>query len=234
MNSYAEAVAALRRDLATGWGSLATFETEALEAAQTVDLEVAAGRTVFPSAEAVFAGLYRTPLESVRAVILGQDPYPTRGNAHGLAFSVPAGRPIPASLKTMFRSIAGDYGCSTPDNGDLTAWADRGVLLLNTILTVREGEPHSHKNIGWRMVSSAIVRAISERRRDVVFLLWGGPAQALRPLIDTAKHGIVACAHPSPLNAQKGGGHPFIDAHPFRSANDYLVRSGQAPINWCL
>ena len=170
----------------------------------------------------------------MRAVILGQDPYPSRGNAHGLAFSVPPDRPIPASLKTIFRSLETDFGQPAPNNGDLRPWAKRGVLLLNTIFTVREGEPHSHRRMGWREVSEAIIRSVSERREHVVFLLWGGPAQAYVSLIDRARHGVIASAHPSPLNAKKGGRHPFIDAHPFREANAYLTANGQEPIDWRL
>ncbi len=232
MTGYAGAVTALRARQDCDWAQLEAFGTPALEAAARVDADVAAGHQVLPPPHDVFAAFELTPLTEVRAVILGQDPYPTRGNAHGLAFSVPPDRPIPASLKTIFRSLAADFGWALPANGDLRPWAKRGVLLLNTILTVREGAPHSHKKLGWNRFSESVVKAISARREHVVFLLWGGPAQAYAGLIDATRHGIVACAHPSPLNARKGGQHPFIDAHPFRAANDYLTSKGQEPIDW--
>ena len=234
MTSYGEAVQALKNSQACGWGDLDIFKSQASEIALKADAEVQSGHVILPSAEDVFAALHLTPLAEVRAVILGQDPYPSRGNAHGLAFSVPPDRPIPASLKTIFRSLETDFGQPAPNNGDLRPWAKRGVLLLNTIFTVREGEPHSHRRMGWREVSEAVIRSISERREHVVFLLWGGPAQAYASLIDRARHGVIASAHPSPLNAMKGGRHPFIEAHPFREANAYLAVNGQEPIDWRL
>jgi uracil-DNA glycosylase len=234
MMRYVEAVGDLKRCHNCGWGDLPIFASRVVEIAGKIDREVEAGRAVFPPPDQVFQALLMTPLREVKAVILGQDPYPTRGNAHGLAFSVPPHRPVPASLKTIFRALAEDCGVAQPQCGDLRPWAKRGVLLLNTVLTVREGEPHSHQKIGWTEVSKAIVKAISDRREPVVFLLWGGPAQRFLPLIDQARHGIVCCAHPSPLNVQKGGRHPFIDAHPFRQANAYLAANGLEPIDWRL
>jgi uracil-DNA glycosylase len=234
MTTYVEAIEALQANAACGWGACADFLHHARAAAQRADHEVQAGQAIYPAPEQVCAALQLTPLQEVKAVILGQDPYPTPGNAHGLAFSVPRGRPIPPSLRTIYRSLAADFGCPMPGHGDLSAWAKRGVLLLNTILTVRAGAPHSHKALGWQAASRAAVRAVSVRRENVVFLLWGTPAQRYAPLIDTTCHGIVRCTHPSPLNMRKGGEHPFIDAHPFAAANAYLAANGRAPINWCL
>lgn len=233
-HAYCKALSRFRRDGRGGWADLPAFGEPAAEAARRADAEVVAGQPVLPDPDRLFAALELTPPSQVRAVILGQDPYPTRGNAHGLAFSVPPGRPIPASLRTIFRSLTEDYGIAPPGCGDLTAWARRGVLLLNTILTVREGAAGSHRGLGWQAVSQAVIEAVAAQERPVAFLLWGGPAQKHALLIDASRHAVVACAHPSPLNARKGGQHPFLDAQPFLSANRRLSELGADPIDWRL
>jgi uracil-DNA glycosylase len=233
-HSYSVALARFRQTHSGGWADLAAFGEPATEAARRADADVAAGQRVLPDADRLFAALELTPCSQVRAVILGQDPYPTRGNAQGLAFSVPPGRPVPASLRTIFRSLALDFGLAPPVSGDLTAWARRGVLLLNTILTVREGAAGSHRTFGWQAVSEAVISAVAAQERPVAFLLWGGPARKHALLIDASRHAVVTCTHPSPLNQRKGGQHPFLDARPFLAANQRLAALGAAPIDWSL
>jgi uracil-DNA glycosylase len=230
--TYVEAAQALIRD--TAWGEISGIRERAPLIAAAVDRDAAAGQAIYPSPENVFSALRLTPLQNVKAVILGQDPYPTPGNAHGLAFSVPPGQPIPASLKNMFRSLQEDFGFPPPSSGTLTRWAEHGVLLLNTILTVRAGAPLSHKSLGWQTFSEAAVAAVSARQKHVAFLLWGGPAQKYARLVDPARHGLILCPHPSPLNQRKGGAHGFVNAHPFRQANEYLTSKGERPIDWRL
>ncbi len=183
---------------------------------------------VFPSAEDMFRALELTPFERVRVVLLGQDPYHDQGQAHGLCFSVRPGVRLPPSLANIFRELQNDCGCNIPEQGCLTAWAGQGVLMLNTVLTVRAHQPHSHRRQGWERFTDAVIRAVNGAPKPVVFMLWGGPARKKAALIDTDRHAIVQAAHPSPLSARRG----FFGSQPFSSANRALQERGQPPIDW--
>jgi uracil-DNA glycosylase len=184
--------------------------------------------TVFPPAEDVFRALEATPYEEVRVVILGQDPYHDDGQAHGLCFSVPPGTKPPPSLANIFKELAADVGVPAPAHGCLEAWARRGVLLLNTVLTVRAHEPASHKARGWERFTRAILRKLNEREEPLVFVLWGGHAQRQSKLVDASRHVVLLGAHPSPLSANKG----FFGSRPFSSINEALRRVHRPPIDW--
>src|SRR5262249_23229462 len=160
--------------------------------------------TVFPPKDEVFTALKLTPYDQVKVFLLGQDPYHDEGQAHGLAFSVRPGVTPPPSLINIFKELHSDLGCKIPDNGYLVPWAERGVLLLNAVLTVRAHAPNSHKNKGWEKFTDAVIRKVNDKEDPVVFLLWGGYAQKKIKLIDTARHKIVQSAHPSPLSARSG------------------------------
>jgi uracil-DNA glycosylase len=184
-------------------------------------------KTLLPPYELIYKAFDLTPFDKVKAVILGQDPYPTRGHAHGLAFSVPPSvQPLPRSLRNVFREYVSDLHFPWPRNGDLTLWAERGVLLLNTILTVQEGKPLSHKGLGWEKLTIEVIQKLSEYRQGCVFILWGNTAQQYRGLINEDRHLVVAAPHPSPLSADRG----FFGHRPFTRANTYLTN----PIDWRL
>jgi uracil-DNA glycosylase len=189
-----------------------------------------AHHTVFPPQAQVFTALETTPLPAVRAVILGQDPYHGDGQAHGLAFSVPPGIPTPPSLRNIFAELQSDLGVPKPTSGSLLPWARQGVLLLNTVLTVRSHAAHSHKGRGWEAFTDAVLRAVNDRPEPVIFLLWGAPAQKKRSLIDTTRHTVLEAPHPSPLSAYTG----FFGSRPFSRANAALVDAGRSPIDWTL
>ncbi|MCJ8317781.1 uracil-DNA glycosylase [Idiomarina sp.] len=193
-------------------------------------VELARQQTVvYPPKEEVFNALKLTEPEQVKVVILGQDPYHGPGQAHGLSFSVKEGVKFPPSLRNMFKAIALDYPNTVlPQHGDLTAWAQQGVLLLNTVLTVEQGKAHSHASWGWETFTDTVIKKVSEATEHVVFLLWGSHAQKKIPLIDGAKHYILTAPHPSPLSAHRG----FFDANHFKKANDYLQQHGRQPIKW--
>ena len=184
---------------------------------------------ILPPKETVYAALQLCPLAQTRVVILGQDPYPTPGQAHGLAFSVQAPTPPPPSLRNMLSEIEADLGHpSAVEGGDLTPWAKQGVLLLNAILTVRAHAPLSHAGWGWEAFTDTIIRTVSTQRQHVVFLLWGAKAKAKRALIDETRHLVLTAAHPSPLSAYNG----FFGCRHFSRANAYLAAHGQPPIQW--
>ena len=185
---------------------------------------------VFPPDEDVFAALRLTAFEDVRVVILGQDPYHDDGQAHGLAFSVRPGVPPPPSLVNIFRELADDVGCPKPGSGSLLPWARRGVLLLNTVLTVRAHEPNSHRGRGWEAFTDAILRAVARREHPSVFVLWGSHAQKRRDLADPGRNPVILSAHPSPLSARRG----FFGSKPFSRSNAALRELGESPIDWCL
>jgi uracil-DNA glycosylase len=189
-----------------------------------------ARHTVYPPEPDVFNALKLTPYESVRVLVVGQDPYHGPGQAHGLAFSVRPGITPPPSLRNIFRELRDDLGCAMPDNGYLAPWAEQGVLLLNTVLTVRAHTPNSHKGKGWERFTDAVIRRVSERAEPVVFVLWGGHAQKKLGLIDDSRHAIVQSAHPSPLSARNG----FLGSRPFSKINAALRSWGQPPIRWQL
>lgn len=185
---------------------------------------------VYPPEDEVFAALALTPPRAVKAVILGQDPYHGPGQAHGLAFSVRPGTALPPSLRNIFRELESDVGVPRPASGSLVPWAERGVLLLNTVLTVRAGAPNSHRDRGWERVTDAVIGAVSARRRRVAFVLWGAHAQRKRPLVDEDRHAVLAAAHPSPLSAR----HGFLGSRPFSRVNAALREAGVGEIDWRL
>ena len=190
----------------------------------------AASHAILPPAPEVFSALKLTSYRRVNVLILGQDPYPTPGHAHGLAFSVRPGVKPPASLRNIFTELEADVGFRTPNNGYLAPWAAQGVLLLNAVLTVRAGEPNSHRGIGWEHFTDEVIRRVGARRSRVVFVLWGAYAQKKVPLIDGARHAIVTGAHPSPLSARRG----FFGSRPFSRVNALLEEAGKRPVDWQL
>jgi len=192
---------------------------------QFVDRERQAHQ-VFPPAEDVFNAYKYTPYNKVKVLLLGQDPYHDDGQAHGLCFSVRPGVKPPPSLVNMFKELKNDLGCAIPNNGCLVPWAKQGVMLLNAVLTVRAHEPNSHKDKGWETFTDATIRALADRTRPVVFLLWGAYAQKKKKLI-TERHRVLIAAHPSPLSAKK-----FFGSKPFSAANKALEELGEGPIDW--
>jgi uracil-DNA glycosylase len=189
-----------------------------------------ANRTIYPPGSLIFNAFNTTPFENVKVVILGQDPYHGAGQAHGLCFSVSNGVPPPPSLVNIFKELSSDVGVPIPDHGNLTKWAEQGVLLLNASLTVRAAEPMSHSQIGWAEFTDNVIKKISEEKEHVVFILWGKFAGAKQVLIDETKHLVLKAAHPSPLSAYAG----FFGCRHFSKANEYLMKNGRDPINWAL
>jgi len=187
-----------------------------------------AEHTVFPPEEDVFNAFAHTDFDDVKVVILGQDPYHDDGQAHGLCFSVQPGVKIPPSLRNIYKELHSDLGCDIPDHGCLTSWAEQGVFLLNTVLTVRAHTANSHKKKGWENFTGAAIEAIAAREKPVVFILWGRHAQAKKELIDSDRHAILESAHPSPLSAKNG----FFGSKPFSTANEHLRNWGQTEIDW--
>ena len=194
---------------------------------ERVDTAYAAS-AVYPPREALFAAFRLTPPEAVRAVILGQDPYHEPGQANGLAFSVNPGVKLPPSLRNIYQELESNLGISPAKDGDLSAWARQGVLLLNSVLTVREHEAASHAGRGWETFTDAVVRAIAERKEGIVYMLWGRPAQSKIPMLTNPKHLILKAPHPSPLSAYRG----FFGCKHFSQANDFLKANGVEPIDW--
>ena len=184
--------------------------------------------TVFPPAQDEYAALELTPFESTKVVVLGQDPYHGLGQAHGLSFSVRGNTPIPPSLRNIFQELFTDVAIQREQNGDLTGWARQGVLLLNTTLTVREGEPGSHKNRGWEHITDTVMSALNEKPTRVVFVLWGAHARNKKTLITQAHHVVIESAHPSPLSAHRG----FFGSKPFSQINSALEEAGLSLIKW--
>lgn len=201
------------------FSSLSKFVTSQREAGE-----------VFPSKEEVWNWTTRTDIRDTKVVILGQDPYPTPGNAHGLCFSVKKGVPHPQSLKNIFKELESDIpDFVRPEHGNLGGWADQGVLLLNAVLTVRKGEANSHKDRGWEKLTDAVIRWISCHCENVVFLLWGGYAQKKAAKVDPGRHHILRSAHPSPLSANRGG---WFGCRHFSACNAFLVAAGREPVDW--
>ena len=192
--------------------------------------EKAAGKTVFPPGALVFNALNSTPLDQVRVVIIGQDPYHGPGQAHGLSFSVPPGVRTPPSLQNIFKEIHRDLGLPIPPHGCLQSWAEQGVLLLNAVLTVEQAQAGSHAKRGWERFTSKVIEIINARREHCVFLLWGSYAQRKGEQIDRQRHCVLTSVHPSPLSAHRG----FIGNGHFSAANQYLVEHGLTPIDWSL
>jgi uracil-DNA glycosylase len=192
--------------------------------------EKSQGKIIYPPGKFIFNAFNTTPVDKVKVVILGQDPYHGPNQAHGLCFSVQDGVPPPPSLVNIFKELYEDMGCTISKSGNLTAWAMQGVFLLNASLTVRAGEPMSHAKIGWAQFTDTVIRKISEHQPHAVFILWGKFAQEKRVLIDETKHLVLKSAHPSPLSAFAG----FFGSKPFSKTNTYLVKNGLAPIDWQL
>ncbi len=186
--------------------------------------------TVYPSEVDLFSAFRLTPYERVRVLLLGQDPYHGPGQAHGLAFSVQPGVPLPPSLVNIFKELQSDLGLPPPASGSLGPWAEQGVLLLNAVLTVRQGEPNSHAGQGWEEFTDAVIRAVDAKPEPVVFLLWGNYARKKRKLINTQRHVVIESPHPSPLSANGG----FFGSRPFSQINAALVARGRPPIDWRL
>ena len=183
---------------------------------------------IYPPSGDLFSALDATPAGNVKVVILGQDPYHEPGQAHGMSFSVKPGVKTPPSLQNMYKELNSELGLYIPNNGYLMKWAKQGVLLLNTVLTVREGQANSHKGKGWEQFTDAIIKAVNEQDRPVVYLLWGSNARAKKNLITNPKHLILESVHPSPLSAYNG----FFGCGHFKKANDFLAANGVTPIDW--
>jgi uracil-DNA glycosylase len=211
------------------WSSLPFFvDGGAQAAAEKVDARLRTGAHVLPAPTRLFAALAATPLEAVKAVILGQDPYPTPGDAHGLAFSVERRTKLPPSLANIFKELESDLGIARPSTGNLSQWTERGVLLLNPCLTVEAGKAGCHRRIGWERLADEVIAAVSAAPRPSAFILWGNDARARRTMIDQAKHLVIESAHPSPLSARNG----FFGSRPFSRANAFLRENGRGEINW--
>lgn len=192
--------------------------------------EKAAGKTIYPPGPLIFNAFNHTPFEKVKVVIIGQDPYHGPGQAHGLSFSVPQGVDLPPSLLNIYKEIAADLNIKMSRNGDLTPWADQGVLLLNATLTVAQAQAGSHQNKGWEQFTDAAIAALNARREGLVFVLWGSYAQKKGAIIDESKHLVLKSVHPSPLSAHRG----FFGNRQFSTINQYLIQRGQTPIDWQL
>ena len=187
-----------------------------------------ATRKIFPPADDIFNAFHLTPLHEVKVVILGQDPYHNDGQAHGLCFSVKPDVEVPPSLVNIYQELHDDLGCYIPNNGYLVKWAKQGVLMLNTVLTVRAHQANSHRGMGWEQFTDAAIRILNEQDRPIVFILWGSPAQKKAQMLDNPKHLILKAPHPSPLSAYRG----FFGSRPFSKTNEFLVKNGLAPIDW--
>ncbi|MGN0132781.1 MAG: uracil-DNA glycosylase [Lachnospiraceae bacterium] len=183
---------------------------------------------VFPPSDDIFNAFALTPLHEVKVVIIGQDPYHNVGQAHGLCFSVRPDVDIPPSLVNIYKELQDDLGCYIPNNGYLVKWAGQGVLLLNTVLTVRAHQANSHRGIGWEQFTDAAIRILNEEDRPIVFILWGAPAQAKKKMLNNPKHLILEAPHPSPLSAYRG----FFGSKPFSKTNEFLEKNGLTPIDW--
>ncbi len=187
-----------------------------------------AAHPVYPPEEQVFSAFAHTPYDKLRVLLFGQDPYHGPGQAHGLSFSVQPGVEIPPSLRNMYKELASDQSCSMPNNGYLVPWAQQGVMMLNAVLTVRHKTANSHQKRGWEKFTDAVIRKVNEKPERVVFVLWGGKAQAKAQFVDTSRHAVILSAHPSPLSAHNG----FFGSKPFSQINAALTEVGGAAIDW--
>jgi uracil-DNA glycosylase len=195
-----------------------------------IKAEKSAGKIIYPPGPFIFNAFTKTPFDKVKVVLLGQDPYHNKGQAHGLSFSVPAGIPKPPSLMNIFKELQNDLRLLPPADGNLEKWAEQGVLLLNASLTVRQNEPGSHSRIGWIEFTDMVIKKISQEKKDVIFLLWGRFAQDKQMLIDETKHHVLKAAHPSPFSADKG----FFGCRHFSKSNELLMQQRVDPIDWKL
>ncbi|WP_318616934.1 uracil-DNA glycosylase [Sporosarcina sp. YIM B06819] len=185
-------------------------------------------QTIYPQMDDLWTAFKWTPFNEVKVVILGQDPYHGPGQAHGLSFSVQPGVKIPPSLRNMFKELSSDIGCEIPESGTLTGWARQGVLMLNTVLTVQQGQAHSHRKQGWETFTDEVIRRLSERDKPIVFILWGRPAQDKKKLIDLSRHAVIESVHPSPLSASRG----FFGSRPYSATNEILEAWDEGLIDW--
>jgi uracil-DNA glycosylase len=223
----------MTHSLPANWLALldANAKSQLDRAINAAENELALGKHVFPARENWFAAFNHVAPNDVRAVILGQDPYPTAGNAMGLAFSVPRGVKVSASLKNIYKTMQNDLGINPAAHGDLSVWAAQGVLLLNTVLTVEESKPNAHADFGWRQMTDAVIAAIgASSESPKAFLLWGAQAQQKAPMINATRHLMLTAPHPSPLSARRG----FFDCKHFSKTNTFLAANGQATIDWQL
>lgn len=195
-----------------------------------IKTEKTAGKIIYPPGQLIFNAFYKTPFAKVEVVLLGQDPYHNKGQAHGLSFSVPPGVQPPPSLINIFKELKADIGIQIPATGDLESWATQGVLLLNASLSVRQNEPGSHSKIGWLRFTDTVIEKLSEQKKGIIFLLWGKFAQEKQSLIDETKHFVLKAAHPSPFSADKG----FFGCRHFSKTNELLAKQNKEPINWKL
>ncbi len=219
-------------NIGNSWDSVLAplFESENYRNIRAFLKKEYSSKIVYPSMYDIFNAFKETPYEKVKAVILGQDPYHEPHQAHGLSFSVKEGVEPPPSLVNIFKELKNDLGIDPPESGDLTKWAQRGVLLLNATLTVRQGQANSHRNCGWTEFTDGVIKKLSERKEPMVFILWGGYARSKKSLIDTNRHFIVESVHPSPLSCYNG----FFGSKPFSKTNAFLVKCGIPPIDWDL
>jgi len=187
-------------------------------------------QTIFPKRDDIFRALNETPYDNVKAVIIGQDPYHGEGQAQGLSFSVQPEEKLPPSLRNIFTELCDDIKCDKPKNGSLVKWSKQGVLLLNTVLTVRKGQPNSHKGKGWETLTDEIIQVLNNREKPIVFILWGKHAGQKKQLITSSRHLIIESAHPSPFSAKKG----FFGSRPFSKTNEFLMQQGLGEIDWTL
>lgn len=206
------------------------FEKEYFYSLKEFLVEEQKNYTIYPKNKNIFNAYNITPLDKLKVVIIGQDPYHGANQAHGLSFSVEGDVKFPPSLKNIYKELVSDIGCSYPTTGNLTKWARQGVFLINTVLTVRAAEANSHQSKGWEHFTDATIRAISEHKEGVVFILWGRPAGLKEKLIDREKHLVLKAPHPSPLSAYRG----FFGSKPFSTTNSYLSKHNKATIDWCL
>lgn len=206
------------------------FQDERYQKIRKFLLDEYRNHVVYPDMYDLYNCFRYTQFDNLKAVILGQDPYHNIGQAHGLCFSVQDGIEKPPSLQNIFKELHADIGCDLPQSGNLTKWAKQGVLLMNTSLSVREHQANSHSKCGWAWFTDSVIELISREKQNVVFILWGGNARSKKPLIDTSKHLILECAHPSPLSAYNG----FFGCRHFSKTNEYLVANGISPIDWDL
>ncbi len=183
---------------------------------------------IYPEVKDIFNAFNYTPLKDVKVVILGQDPYHNKGQAHGLCFSVKPGVDTPPSLVNIYKELKSDLGCKIPNNGYLEKWARQGVLMLNTVLTVKAGQAHSHKDKGWEVFTDAVIEAVNRQDRPIVFILWGSPARRKKAMLNNPKHLILEAPHPSPLSAYRG----FFGSKHFSKTNNYLEKNNLTPIDW--
>ncbi len=220
----------MKKIIGNDWDNLLEeeFQKDYYKKMRSFLIEEYRGKTIFPDMNDIFAALKMTPYEDVKVVILGQDPYHGKGQSHGLAFSVKKGVRIPPSLRNMYKELKTDLGLPIPNNGYLEKWAKQGVLLLNTSLTVREGEPNSHRKIGWEIFTDRIIELLNKRETPIIFILWGNNAKSKEKYITNKKHYIIKSFHPSPLSASRG----FFGSKPFSQTNEFLESINEKKIDW--